>query len=80
MSIEWRLLVLLLLLIIIIFFIEWSDGVNKNTNVPFSFRRVVWVLLRPLWFDHWKRDEGEKEANDLKSSPNDAILWTETRS
>ena len=33
------------------------------------WRRVVWVLLRPLWFDQWKKDEGDK-TNGLTWPPN----------
>ena len=47
-------------------------------NFRYSFPKGVWVVLRPLWFDQRKNDEGDK-ANGLTSTPNDAIILTETR-
>ena len=34
----------------------WCVKVDHNTGVyvPYSFRTVVWVLLRPTWTDQWK--------------------------
>ena len=43
----------------------------KGRSYPFP--TGVWVLLRPLRFDQWKKDERDK-ANGLTSSLNDAII------
>ena len=34
----------------------WCEKVDHNTGVyvPYSFRTVVWVLLRHTWTDQWK--------------------------
>ena len=51
---------------------------HHRGNFPNSFPTGVWLLLRPLRFDQRKNDEGDK-ANGLTSTPNDAIILTETR-
>ena len=56
---------------------EWrvQGGPHHRGNFLYSFRRVVWVLLRPLRLYQWKKSEGNK-ANGLTSPPNAIIILT----
>ena len=56
----------------------WEIDHTTGVYVPYSFRTAVWVLLRPLPIikEVWRR----QLASGLTLLPNDAIIWTETRS
>ena len=58
----------------------WYEGrPHHRENFPtLSNSRLVWILLRLLRFDQWRKDKGDK-ADGLKSPPNDANIWRETR-
>ena len=58
----------------------WYEGrPHHRENFPtLSNSRLVWILLRLLWFDQWRKHKGDK-ADGLKSPPNDANIWRETR-
>ena len=58
----------------------WYEGRPHHLeNFPtLSNSRLVWILLRLLRFDQWRKDKGDK-ADALKSPPNDANIWRETR-
>ena len=58
----------------------WYEGrPHHRENFPtLSNSRLVWILLRLLWFDQWRKHKGDR-ADGLKSPPNDANIWRETR-
>ena len=56
----------------------WGRPHHRENFPTLSNSRLVWILLRLLRFDQWRKHKGGK-ADGLKSPPNDANIWKETR-
>lgn len=56
----------------------WGRPHHRENFPTLSNSRLVWILLRLLRFDQWRKHKGDK-ADGLKSPPNDANIWKETR-
>ena len=56
----------------------WGRPHHRENFPTLSNSRLVWILLRLLRFDQWRKHKGDK-ADGLKSPPNDANIWRETR-
>ena len=58
----------------------WYEGRphHRENFLTLSNSRLVWVLLRLLRFEQWRKDKGEK-TDGLKSPANDANFRRETR-